>query len=78
MWFNYPPLYLADRPATTHPTGCRFWRAYVAFLAAPAFVMLVALASALWPADSITTSSPAPAAGSSSTACQVSTAGSSR
>ena len=52
-----------------------FWRVY---LTAPVFVALVAAASALWPAGSITTSSPAPAAGSSSTACPASTAGSSR
>ena len=57
------------------PAHTTFWRAYVAFLATPVFVMAVALASALWPAASTTTSSREEAAGLSSTACPVSTDG---
>lgn len=62
----------------SEPECSTFWRAYLAFLLTPVFFGAIALAAALWPADSTTTSSRPADAGSSSTGCQASTDGSSR
>lgn len=78
MLFTLPPPSADDRPPQVDPNCRHFWRAYLAFLSVPLFVMLCGMAAALWPAGSITTSSRTPAVGSSSTACPASTPGSSR
>lgn len=56
------------------PLACTiFWWFYLGLLA-----LIATVAAARWQADSTTTPSRAPAAGSSSTGCPASTAGSSR
>lgn len=78
MWSTLPPRDAAERPPQIEPECTSFWRLYLLVMAPLVYVAIAAAAAALWPADSITTSSPAPAAGLSSTACPASTAGSSR
>lgn len=78
MWSTLPPRGSAERPPQIAPECTSFWRLYLLTMLPLLYVAIVAAVAALWPADSITTSSPAPADGSSSTACPASTAGSSR
>ena len=71
---SFPSTHLrAERPLTVDRACTLFWRWYVALM-----LCIAAVATALWPADSTTTSSRATAAGSSSTGCPASTHGSSR
>lgn len=78
MWSTLPPRSEAERPPQIAPECTSFWSLYLLVMAPLVYVALVAAVAALWPADSTTTSSPAPAAGSSSTACPASTAGNNR
>lgn len=75
MSSNFPPCEQAPRPPAIDPIARAFWRFYCALLLV---ILAGAGSAALWPADSITTSSRAPGAGSSSTDCPASTPGSSR
>lgn len=77
MWSipDLPPRHKAPAPFVAPREATVFLRWYLALFA---LIVVNALAAALWPADSITTSSRTTTAGSSSTACPASTPGSSR
>lgn len=78
MSFNLLHASESERPLRVDPACTSFWRLYLLVIAPLVYVAIIALAAALWPADSTTTPSPPAAAGSSSTGCLASTGGSSR
>lgn len=78
MLSTYSHMSEAERPLQVDPACTSFWRLYLLVIAPLLYVALIAAATALWPADSTTTSSLPADAGSSSTGCQASTDGSSR